>query len=56
MAINQYTFERRVIYQEFTYIEANTKKEAWKRNPALAVSRLSSITVATDVGANQTGF
>ena len=31
MAINQYTFERRVIYSEFTYLEANTKKEAWKR-------------------------
>tara|TARA_B110000858_G_scaffold159576_1_gene183216 strand:- start:147 stop:395 length:249 start_codon:yes stop_codon:yes gene_type:complete len=28
---NEYTFERRVIYTEFEYVEANSKKEAWEK-------------------------
>ena len=28
MALNQYTFERRVIYEEYTYVEADSLAEA----------------------------
>lgn len=28
---NEYTFERRVIYTEFEYVEANSESEAWDK-------------------------
>lgn len=28
---NQYTFERRVIYIEYDYVEANSEEEAWDK-------------------------
>ena len=28
---NEYTFERRVIYIEYDYVEANSEEEAWAK-------------------------